>query len=130
MNALRLDEVHTTFPDQWVVSFALLQEKVCLARCVSLNFVFARFSDTQDRFRHVHHMELTYFQQIAEFPPDLSLSVLWECSRTEPPDCGERILQTTWADIDRCSTVDHHQSVFVTFATRWLKVISSTVFQS
>ena len=78
MNDLRLDEVHTTFLDQWLVSFAVLQKG--LLRDVCFDSVFAQATDTQDRLCHVYHMELISFQLISNSQPDLSLSVILECS--------------------------------------------------
>ena len=54
MKDLRLDEVHATFLDQWLVSFAMLQE--WLSREVCFTSVFAQVIDTQDRFCHVYHV--------------------------------------------------------------------------
>ena len=51
MNDLGLDEVHTTFLDQWLVSFAMLQEVLPYEVC--FNSIFAQVTDTQDRFCHV-----------------------------------------------------------------------------
>ena len=122
MNDLRLDEVHTTFLDQWLVSFAMLQKKGLL-REVCYDSVFAQITDTQDRLCRVYHMVLVSFQMISNCQPELSLSVIMECSsmprsRTEPSD-GSRAdspnhLGQTLTDAP-LSII--HQSVFVTVAT-------------
>ena len=65
MNDLRLDEVHTTFLDQWLVSLAMLQEG--LTRELCFNSVFAQVTDPQARFCHVYHMELISFQTISNY---------------------------------------------------------------
>ena len=78
MNDLLLDEVHTTFLDLWLVSFAMLQEG--FPREVCFHYVFAQVTDTQDRFCHVYHMKLKTFQMISQSQRDLSLSVILECS--------------------------------------------------
>ena len=53
-----LDEVHTTFSDERLVSIAGPLEGF-LQMCV--NSLFAQATYTQDRLRHVHHMEIIPF---------------------------------------------------------------------
>ena len=111
MNDLRLDEVHTTFLDQWLVSFAMLQKG--LLRDVCYDSVFAQTTDTQDRLCRVYHMELVSFQMISNCQPDLSLSVILECSSCLGADSPNHLGQTlTDAPLSII-----HQSVFVTVAT-------------
>ena len=82
----------------------MFQDGLAHEVCASITF-FATVSDTQDRFCHVYHMELLSFQLISDFPPDLSLSVLWECSFFRPrleiglnhPAAQERVLQANWS---------------------------------
>ena len=71
---------------------------------------------TQDRFRHVHHMEIIPFRLTANFQPDLSLSVFLErfsvCS--SETSCTIRLSQfgvpkPLGTHVDRGSAVDHHQ---------------------
>ena len=73
IHRLRLDEVHTTFSDQRLVSIAKPQEGFLCRMC--LNSVFTQTTYTQDRFRHVHpHGNRTVssdhknFSQICLFP--------------------------------------------------------------
>ena len=93
MNDLGLDEVHTTFLDQWLVSFAMLQE--VLPHEVCFNSIFAQVTDTQDRFCHVWHMKLISFQMISKILNQICLFLKpWSAlpsaprSRTEPSDCS------------------------------------------
>ena len=48
MNDLRLDEVHTTFLDQWLLSFGMLQDG--LPRELCFDSVSAQGTDAEDRF--------------------------------------------------------------------------------
>ena len=60
---LRLDE-DTAFLDERFVSFTVLQEG--LSREVCFNSVFAQVTDTQDRFCHLHYMEVISSQAVSD----------------------------------------------------------------
>ena len=96
-------------------------KKDFFARCASTPFSHTTY--TQDRFRHVHHMEIIPFRLTANFQPDLSLSVFLErfsvCS--SETSCTIRLFQCgvpkpLGTHIDRGSAVDHHQ----TFMGSWV----------
>ena len=53
-------------------------KKGSLARCFSS--VFALVTDNQDRLCHLHHMEVIPSQAVSDLHPDLTLSVILECS--------------------------------------------------
>ena len=83
-----------------------------------LNSVFTQTTYTQDRFRHVHHMEIIPFRLTAHVQPDLSLSVFLErfsvCS--SETSCIIRLFQfgvskPLGTHVDRSSAVDHHQTL-------------------
>ena len=76
IHRLRLDEVHTTFSDQRLVSISKPQEGLLCQVC--FNSLFTQATYTQDRLRHVHQMKIISFRQTAHFQPDLSLSVFLE----------------------------------------------------
>ena len=102
MNDLRIDEVHTIFLDQVFSFIAELQKRI--SREVCFSSVLAQITDTQDRLRHLHHMEVVLFQVVSDLQPDLTLSVLLECLFFRP-NLGvelirliseESTLRTTW----------------------------------
>ena len=82
----------TTFSDQRLVSITKPQEGFLCQMCV--NSVFTQTTYTQDKFRHVHHMEIVPFRLTANFQPDLSLSVSWSgfpfapLRQDAPSDCS------------------------------------------
>ena len=92
-----------------------------------LNSVFTQTTYTQDRFRHVHHMEIVPFRLTTNFQPDLSLSVFLErfsvCS--SETSCTIRLFQfgvpkPLGTHVDRGSAVDHHQ----TFMGSWVPLLA------
>ena len=93
MNDLRLDEVHSIFLDRGFSSVAVLQERV--SREVCFCSVLAQVTDTQDRLRHLHHMEVVlsqvFFRSSARFDAFHKHGV--ELFRVIP---AESILGTTW----------------------------------
>ena len=85
--------------------------------------VFTQTTYTQDRFRHVHHMQIVPFRLTTNFQPDLSLSVFLErfsvCS--SETSCTIRLFlfgvpKTLGTHVDRGSAVDHQQ----TFMSSWV----------
>ena len=66
--------------------------------------------------------KLPIFHQTYRFPYS------WSVFGLNHPTVESGFSKPLGADIDRCSTVDHHQSVFVTVATRWLKVFFTDRF--
>ena len=74
MNDLGLNGVHTIFLDQGFSFVAVLQKRV--SREVCFSSVLAQVTDTQDRFRHLHHMEVVLSQVVSDSKPDLTLSVV------------------------------------------------------
>ena len=97
-------------------------KKDFFARCC-LNSVFTQTTYTQDRFRHVHHMEIVPFRLTPIFQPDLSLSVFLErFSVCSSETCYTiRLFQSgvpkpLGTHVDRGSAVDHHQ----TFMGSWV----------
>ena len=78
MQDLRLDEVHTVFLAQGFSSVAVLQEG--FSREVCFSSVVAQITDTRDRLYHLHHMEVIQSQAVSALEPDLTLSVISECS--------------------------------------------------
>ena len=88
-----------------------------------LSSVFTQTTHTQDRFRHVHHMEIIPFRLTANFGPDLSLSVFLERFSVCSPEtsCIIRLFQFGVPEplgtyVDRGSAVNHHQ----TFMGSWV----------
>ena len=60
-----LDEVHTTFSDERLVSITKPQER--FLRQVCLNSLLTQATYTQDRLRHVHHKEIIPFPSDRQF---------------------------------------------------------------
>ena len=90
-----------------------------------LNSVFTQTTYTQDRFRHVHHMEIVPFRLTANFKPDLFLSVFLERFSVCSSETGYtiRLIQfgvpkPRGTHVDRGSAVDHHQ----TFMGSWVPI--------
>ena len=119
---LRLDEVHTTFSDQRLVSISKPQERFLCKVC--FDSLFTQATCTQDRLRHVYHMKIISFRLTADFQPDLSLSVFLErfSACTSETSCTIRLSQFEFphlgTHVDRGSGVDHHQ----TFMGSWVKL--------
>ena len=89
-----------------------------------LDSVFTQATYTQDRLRHVHHMEIVSFRLTANFQPYLSLSVLLErfSVGTSETSCTVRLFHFGFrtplgTHFDRGSAVNHHQSVLALIAT-------------
>ena len=101
MNDLGLDEVHTTFLDQWLASFAMLQE--VLPHEVCFNVVFAQVTDTLglvlSRLPHGTHIvseDIQFSTRIVFF---CNLGVFYHPRHGVGLNrlvAQERILQTTW----------------------------------
>ena len=108
VHRVRFDEVHTTFSDRRLVSITKPQEGFLCKMC--LNSVFTQTTYTQDRFRHVHHMEIIPFRLTENFQPDLSLTVFLErfsdCSSLEFPNhLGRTLTEAPLSTITRLSWV-------------------------
>ena len=98
-------------------------KKDFFARIVSTPFSDTTY--TQDRFRHVHHMEIVPFRLTANFQRDLSLSVFIErFSVYSSETCYtirlfySGVSKPLGTHVDRGSAVDHHQ----TFMGSWVPV--------
>ena len=78
MTSLRLHEVHTFFLDQRFSSVSVLQEG--FSREVCFDSVFPQVTGTQDRFRHFHHVKVVLSRVFSDLQPDLTLSIVLECS--------------------------------------------------
>ena len=65
MHRLHLDEIHTTFSDQRLVSVSKPQEGFLC--CVCFNSLFTQATYAQDRLRHVYHMKIKKFCLAAVF---------------------------------------------------------------
>ena len=90
-----------------------------------LNSVFTQTTYTQDRFRHVHHVEIVPSRVTAHFQPDLSLSVFLErFSVYSSETCytirlfHSGVPKPLGTHVDTGSGVDHHQ----TFMGSWVPV--------
>ena len=80
VNDLRLHEVRTAFLDQKFVSLTELQAGLPLEVC--FDSVFTQAIDTQDRFCHFLHMEVTLSQVASASKQDLTFSVIVDCTQS------------------------------------------------